>query len=69
MKNKINRTSIIKVRLTKSEFEDLDRISKSLGKTRSYVVRDALKQYSKKFWRYSDAYLEAEPDALEYHYN
>lgn len=66
---KINRLCIVKVRLTEPELEDLDRISRSLGKTKSYVVRDALKQYSKKFWRYSDAYLEAEPGALEYHYD
>ena len=58
------RDFVAKVRLSPMENEDLERIARCCNKSKSDIIRDALRQYSQRFWRYSDNYLQENPGVM-----
>ena len=58
------RECVAKVRLSASENDDLERIAWCCNKSKSDIIRDALRQYSQRFWRYSDNYLKENPGIM-----
>lgn len=58
------RDCVVKIRLTQAEYDDLERISMCRKESKSETFRDALRQYSQRFWRYSDNYLAENPDII-----